>query len=138
MNTLNINACGKEEIERLVCTICLGIVESINNNVLSIKESTYYFISPFTAQMLGKGYVYADIRNIITHMDNEDARSAFLSEYGIFNEKEKIVDDVICSLNALYIACQRKHFPDWGNNLLARVKDGRLQTAVEKLLEVLE
>jgi len=52
VNVLNINVFGKEEIERLVCIICLGIIESINNGMLSIKESTYYFISPFTAQVL--------------------------------------------------------------------------------------
>lgn len=102
-------------------------------NLMVARNDTSAFV--FDYNMLGKGYVYADIRNVCSHMDNEEARAAFVSEYGGFDEKEKIVDDVVCSLNALHIACGRKHFPDWGNNLLAGVKDGRLQAAVGKLLE---
>jgi len=102
------------------------------SNLVVARDETAALV--FDYNMLGKGYVYADIRNVTTHMDSEEARMAFFSEYGEFDEKEKIVDDVLCSLTSLYIACQRKHFPDWGNNLLAGVKDGRLQAAVEKLL----
>lgn len=102
-------------------------------NLVVARDGTSAFV--FDYNMLGKGYIYADIRNVCSHIDSEEARAAFISEYGSFDEKEKIVDDVVCSLNALHIACQRKHFPDWGNNLLAGVKDGRLQAAVEKLLE---
>lgn len=36
------------------------------------------------------------------------------------------MDNVVSPLNSLHIACQRKHFPDWGQELLDRVKDGRL------------
>lgn len=89
----------------------------------------------FDYNMLGKGYVYADIRNVCGHLGNEETRAAFLSAYGGFDEKEIIVDNVVCPLEALHIACERKNFPDWGNHLLAMVKDGRLQSAVEKLLE---
>ena len=103
-------------------------------NLVVARDNTVALV--FDYNMLGKGYVYADLRNVTTHMDSEEARTAFLSEYGIFDEKEKIVDDVISPLISLHIACQRKRFPDWGNNLLAEVKDGRLQVAVEKLLQI--
>ena len=102
-------------------------------NLVVARDDTSALV--FDYNMLGKGYVYADIRNVTTHMDSKEARTAFLSEYGKFDEKEKIVDDVICPLISLHIACQRKNFPDWGNILLAGVKDGRLQAAVGKLLE---
>lgn len=89
----------------------------------------------FDYNMLGKGYVYSDIRNVCGHLGNEEARAAFCSVYGNFDEKEKLVDDAVNLLNGLHIACGRKNFPDWGQELLAMVKDGKLQTAVEKLLE---
>jgi len=59
-----------------------------------------------------------------------------LSAYGAINEREIMIDDVVSVLSALLIACSRKIFPNWANGLLERVKDGRLLTAVEKLLEV--
>lgn len=90
----------------------------------------------FDYNMLGKGYVYADIRNICWHFDNEESRTAFLSAYGGFDENEVTVDNVVSVLTSLHIACQREHFPGWGNVLLTMVRDGRLQTAVEKLLKI--
>lgn len=92
----------------------------------------------FDYNMLGKGYVYADIRNICGHLGNEEARSAFLSAYGDFDKNEVAVDDVASVLTALHIACQRKHFPGWGDVLLTMVRDGRFQTAVEELLKIPE
>ena len=90
----------------------------------------------FDYNMLGKGYVYSDIRNVCGHLGSEEARTAFLSTYGCFDEKEVAVDNVVSVLTSLYIACQREHFPGWGNVLLAMVRDGRLQAAVEKLLKL--
>jgi len=89
----------------------------------------------FDYNMLGKGYVYSDIRNVCEHLGNEEARAAFCSAYGSFDEKELFVDNAVNLLTGLHIACQRKSFPDWGQELLEMVKDGRLLTAVEKLLE---
>lgn len=86
--------------------------------------------------MLGKGYMYSDIRNVCGHLGNEEARAAFRSAYGSYDEKESAVDDVVNLLNGLHISCGRKHFPDWGQELLGMVKDGRLLSAVEKLSEV--
>lgn len=102
-------------------------------NLVVSRDETAALV--FDYNMLGKGYIYADIRNVIWHFGSEETRAAFLSAYGNFDENEKIVDDVACPLAALHIACERKHFPDWGNSLLPMVKDGRLQLAVEKLLE---
>jgi len=83
-----------------------------------------------------KSYVYSDIRNVCWSLDNEETRAAFLSAYGGFDECEILVDAVACELSALIIACQRKVFPDWANDGVEKVKDGRLLAAVEKLLEV--
>lgn len=85
--------------------------------------------------LLGKGYIYSDIRNVCCSLGNDDARKAFLSEYGRYDESEKLVDDVVDSLYSLYIACQRESFPNWANDLLKKMEDGRMLLAVEKLLE---
>jgi len=82
-----------------------------------------------------KGYAYSDVRNVCGNFYNEEAMTAFLSAYGLIDEREVIVDDVASVLTALIIACERKVFPEWANGLLEKVKDGRLLAAVEKLLE---
>ena len=89
----------------------------------------------FDYNMLGKGYVYSDIRNVCGQLGNEEARAAFLSAYGAFDEYEAVVDNVVCLLTSLHIACQRNNFPGWGYALLDMVKDGRLLAAVETLLK---
>ena len=80
-----------------------------------------------------KSYVYSDIRNVCWSLGSEEAKAAFLSAYGGFDEREVVVDNVACELSALIIACQRKVFPNWANDGLEKVKDGRLLAAVEKL-----
>ena len=89
----------------------------------------------FDYNLLGKGYVYSDIRNVCCSLGSDDARKALLTEYGNYDESEKLVDDVVNSLYSLYVACQRESFPNWANDLLDKVKDGTLFTAVKKLLE---
>ena len=89
----------------------------------------------FDYNLLGKGYVYSDIRNVYYSLGSDEARKAFLTEYGNYDENEKLIDDVVDSLYSLYIACKQKYFPNWANDLLKKLKDGRLLAAVEKLLE---
>ena len=84
----------------------------------------------FDYNLLGKGYVYSDIRNVCCSLGNDDARKAFLTEYGNYDEGEKLVDDVVDSLYSLYVACQRESFPGWANDLLEKLKDGTLLKAV--------
>ena len=91
----------------------------------------------FDYNLLGKGYVYADIRNVCSSL-GEDAKMAFLSEYGDFDENEKVVDDVVSHLITLHFACERKTFPNWAAPSLEIVKDGRLLLAVEQLLRICE
>jgi hypothetical protein len=78
--------------------------------------------------------VYADIRNVCSSL-SEDAKTAFLSVYGDYNEHEMVVDDVISPLTTLHFACQRESFPTWANDELEKIKDGRLLEAVERLLK---
>jgi hypothetical protein len=70
-------------------------------------------------------------------LGSEEAKTAFLSTYGAFDEREIIIDAVACELSGLIIACQRKVLPNWANDGLEKAKDGRLLKSVEKLLEEL-
>ena len=88
----------------------------------------------FDYNLLGKGYVYSDIRNVCSSLGNESAITVFRAVYGEFDESEEIIDDVVSPLIGLHVACQRKVFPEWANESLEMVKDGRLMLAVERLL----
>jgi len=84
--------------------------------------------------LLGKGYLYSDIRNVCSSLSNE-AEAAFLSAYGSFNSNEIIIDDVISVLFNLIVACEHDTFPSWANDSLEALKDGSFLSAVEKLLK---
>jgi aminoglycoside phosphotransferase (APT) family kinase protein len=88
----------------------------------------------FDYNLLGKGYVYSDIRNVCSSLGDE-AKAAFLAEYGEFERREVAVDDVVCPIVSLFHACEKKVFPQWSNSSLADVQNGTLLAAVERLLE---
>lgn len=88
-------------------------------NLIVAKDKTSAFM--FDYNLLGKGYVYSDIRNVCYSL-GEDAKNAFLETYGEFDKSEIIVDDVASVLVTLYHACQRKNFPDWANDTLNELK----------------
>ena len=89
----------------------------------------------FDYNLLGKGYVYADIRNVCSSL-GEEAKAAFISTYGGYDKREKAVDDVVSPLITLHFACQRERFPAWANGELKKIINGELLAAIEKLLEI--
>ena len=100
-------------------------------NLIVAKDKTSAFM--FDYNLLGKGYVYSDIRNVCYSL-GENAKSAFLESYGEFDKYEIIVDDVVSVLVTLYHACQRKNFPVWANTVLNELKTDY----EEKVLNLLE
>lgn len=98
-------------------------------NLIVAKDKTSSFM--FDYNLLGKGYVYSDIRNVCSSL-GENAKNAFLEAYGEFDKKEIIVDDVASVLVTLYHACQRKTFPSWTNYVL-----NELQTDYENKVKIL-
>ena len=88
-------------------------------NLIVAKDKTSAFM--FDYNLLGKGYVYSDIRNVCYSL-GENAKKAFLEAYGEFDNKEIIVDDVASVLVTLYHACQKKNFPSWANSTLNELK----------------
>ena len=88
-------------------------------NLIVAKDKTSAFM--FDYNLLGKGYVYSDIRNVCYSL-GENAKKAFLEAYGEFDKSEIIVDDVASVLVTLYHACKRKNFPSWANSVLNELK----------------
>lgn len=88
-------------------------------NLIVAKDKSSAFM--FDYNLLGKGYVYSDIRNVCYSL-GEDAKKAFLETYGEFDKSEIIVDDVASVLITLYHACQRKTFPCWASSTLNELK----------------
>lgn len=89
-------------------------------NLIIAKDKSSAFM--FDYNLLGKGYVYSDIRNVCSSL-GENAKKAFIETYGEFDKSEIIVDDVTSVLVTLYYACQRKTFPSWANYALNELKN---------------
>lgn len=87
----------------------------------------------FDYNFLYKSYRYSDIRNVCWNF-SEEAKAAFLSEYGDYDEREAIVDDVADPLSGLILACRRNVFPHWAADAAAKIQDGTLLAAVKRLL----
>ena len=97
-------------------------------NLIVAKDKSSAFM--FDYNLLGKGYVYSDIRNVCYSL-GENAKNAFLEAYGEFDKSEIIVDDVASVLVTLYHACKRKNFPSWANSVLNEFKtdyENKVQT----------
>lgn len=99
-------------------------------NLIVSKDKSSAFM--FDYNLLGKGYVYSDIRNVCCSL-GENAKKAFLEVYGEFDKNEIIVDDVASVLVTLYHACQRKTFPSWADSVLNELKTD-YEHKVQKLI----
>ncbi|MBN1778039.1 MAG: phosphotransferase [Clostridiales bacterium] len=101
-------------------------------NMIVAKDGSATFM--FDYNLLGKGYAYADIRNV-TYPLGDAAKEAFLKAYGGFDPEEKLIDEVASPLTTLHSACQRKTFPDWAQEELKHIRDGTLERAIRRLLK---
>ena len=89
----------------------------------------------FDYNLLGKGYAYADVRNVLSSL-SEKAGKAFLDAYGEFDPIEKALDDVVSVVVTLFLACQYDKFPRWAKSLLDEV-DTTFATKIENLRNVM-
>lgn len=77
----------------------------------------------FDYNLLGEGYIYSDIRNVLYSL-GEDARNAFINEYGNYeNELEVKLDNIISVITTLYFASLKETFPSWGKEYLEILKN---------------
>lgn len=101
-------------------------------NLIIAKDKLSAFM--FDYNLLGKGYVYSDIRNVCYSL-GENAKDSFIEVYGEFDKSQIVVDDVASVLITLYHACQRKTFPTWANSILADLKndfDKKVQILIDQ------
>ena len=89
----------------------------------------------FDYNLLGRGYAYADIRNVCASL-SEEAGQAFCEEYGEYDPAEKAVDDVVSVLLTLHSACRKNSFPSWARGSLEEIKSRDYLYKVERLLSL--
>ena len=75
----------------------------------------------FDYDLLGKGYVYADIRNVCSSLGKK-AKAAFLAAYGDYDESEAAVDKIASELFSLAAACGQEKFPRWAEGALQKIQ----------------
>ena len=90
----------------------------------------------FDYNLLGKGYAYADLRNVTSSLSKE-AGAAFMAAYGSFDPDEQLLDDVMNTVTGLVQACRREKFPPWGQSLVEEI-DTTLIGKIERLLNMEE
>ncbi|MGV8153465.1 MAG: hypothetical protein ACLKAO_04060 [Alkaliphilus sp.] len=89
----------------------------------------------FDYNLLGIGFKYNDIRNVCSSL-SEEAGKVFIEAYGGINQREKTVDDGISILVNLIFAYQRPMFPNWAQDSLGAIYNGKLEKAIKRILEV--
>lgn len=119
------------------------IISKINSLPRVLTYNDFYYTNLIVAKdksaalmfdynLLGKGYVYSDIRNVCFSL-GENAKTAFLEAYGKFDESEIAVDNVASVLVTLYHACKKTIFPPWANYALDELK-GNYEDKVKLLI----
>lgn len=83
---------------------------------------------------LGKGYVYADVKNVLSMLSKEK-KSVFLDFYGqaIFLEKEEIAYNVLQTLSAFIKASLMSKFPRWAEGMAERIKSESFKNYVKNI-----
>lgn len=102
-------------------------------NMIVAQDKSESFM--FDYNLLGKGYVASDIKNVTIQL-SEDANKAFLDSYGEYNQDELLLHEVVGLLVSLYFASCKEVFPQWAYEELELVKNGHLLTCVKKLFGV--
>lgn len=90
-------------------------------NLVVAKDKSKAFMLDYN--LLGKGPAFSDIDNVCWSLSKE-AAEAFSEEYGKTDEKEKITEEAAMVLSSLYLACCKEVFPDWGKELVEKLKHG--------------
>lgn len=86
----------------------------------------------FDYNLMGKGYRYADIRNVCFSM-GEAAAAAFKDTYGCFDVSEIIIDEFVSELCGLIKAFKCERVPKWAFAILDGLDRGVLTTKLNTL-----
>lgn len=85
----------------------------------------------FDYNLMGKGYAYADVRNVTVSL-SPVAAAAFRAEYGPTDPLERAIDDILSPIITLILAARRGAFPSWAQASLKALDE--LQNRIETLL----
>lgn len=127
---------GMDEIRSRIAALPRTLVynDFYWTNLIVAKDKTSAMM--FDYNLLGRGYVYGDIRNVL-HSLGEEAKLAFLKEYGEdgISEDEKLADAFLSPLITLITACRREIFPGWAKASLAELKSGQILEPMVRWLD---
>lgn len=90
----------------------------------------------FDYHLLGLGLRYSDYRNVLGSL-GRNAASAFRSEYGEADPREKVLDDLMAPLFALLVAFRRSKFPSWAEPHLELAKTGEIHNRFKRVMQIL-
>lgn len=90
-------------------------------NLIAARDGSFAFAYDYN--LLGKGYAYADVRNVCSAL-SPAARQAFCQAYGPVDPTEQAVDAVADTLVTLIAACRRPSFPAWARASLQDLRNG--------------
>ena len=87
----------------------------------------------FDYNLLGKGFVYSDISNVLSSLSKE-AGAAFMQIYGDYDLREQQLNEITSPLIGLILAFRREKFPSWGREPLEQLQNGELAEAFRRSL----
>ncbi len=103
------------------------------DNLILSKDETSAFM--FDYNLLGKGYAYGDIRNVVSSL-SPNAANAFCEEYAMFDMEEQIKADAFISpLVTLYFACKKKIFPSYAEEYIEKLRSGEVLKSLKDWIE---
>jgi len=90
----------------------------------------------FDYNLLGKGHVYSDMRNVLWSLSTE-AGKAFAEAYGAYDtRRELLIDGAVSTIITLCLAYRRDVFPGWAEDALKHLKNGYADD-IERLLTMM-
>jgi hypothetical protein len=132
----------RELIDSVRCTLTYNDFHWTNCLVRKDKQAALMF----DYQLLGRGYRYADLRNVAALL-SRDAYKAFADEYARLyvlehgrrrtdeESKERTIYNVAAVLFELVSAYELERFPSWAIEAKARALSGRLLVDARRLLQ---
>ncbi|XMB86832.1 hypothetical protein RJG79_03290 [Mycoplasmatota bacterium WC44] len=103
-------------------------------NLIVSKDKKEAFMFDFN--FMGQGLKYFDVRNVLYSLKGE-AKQIFLEEYGEYDIKEKLVDDVMSVIYDLSKAYGKDIFPKWGEESLGKINDVSFEKNVSSMIDLL-
>jgi len=143
-NVMARSGTGSLPVWKLVMDNYKAIRNAIVNTPMTLTYNDFYYTNMAVARdgssaimfdynLLGRGHVYSDMRNVCSSLSDE-AGEAFRLAYGEHDMLiEKLIDDAVSPVVTLHLAYQRSVFPSWAGETLNDINGGYSE-AIERLL----